>query len=324
MTSEPTKKNCTEKISGKHFYNVLYLSKRKGMDIIMGSLLNRLLIMLNDSDPKSTDYHITFTLLMNFYLLSTLSIGEVAKLCTVSKSTISKFIRNIGYEDYADFKSAAPFKENKFGFDLNYNQNIAEYIESNGLEHYINILYNDLISAKSSIDMSKIEALAKDLLAYQKVISFGLLFSEIGAIDLQWKLAYNGKFIITNMSDIKQKDLLDRATEDTLIIIYSNSGSYIQKYQLSEFQEPKDFSHLKAKLVLITSNKKMTNYPGIDLCICYGHTSSVQTHSILYPLINDMIVMKYREFIRKKSRNKNLLFLVSKMRTFKGISKIML
>ena len=98
----------------------------------------------------------------------------------------------------------------------------------------------------------------------------------------------------------------------------------ILEHHYNEFQEPKDFSHLKAKLVLITSNKKMTNYPGIDLCICYGHTSSVQTHSILYPLINDMIVMKYREFIRKKSRNKNLLFLVSKMRTFKGISKIML
>lgn len=268
----------------------------------MGSLLNRLLIMLNDSDPKSTDYHITFTLLMNFYSLSTLSIGEVASLCTVSKSTISKFIRNIGYEDYADFKSAAPFEENKFGFNLNYNQNIAEYIETNGLDRYIDVLQDDLTLARSSIDMSKIEELAKDLIRYQKVASFGLLFSEIGAIDLQWKLAYNGKFVITTMSDVKQRDFINYASEDTLIIIYSNSGSYMQKYQLSEFQEPKDFSHIKSKIVLITSNSKMMNHPGVDLCLCYGHTSAVQTHSVLYPLINDMIVMKYRELTREKKQ----------------------
>ena len=46
----------------------------------MGNLLNRLLIMLNDNDLDSTNYHIAMTLLMNFYLLSELSIGEVAIL----------------------------------------------------------------------------------------------------------------------------------------------------------------------------------------------------------------------------------------------------
>lgn len=266
----------------------------------MGSLLNRLLIMLNDSDPQSTDYYIAMTLLLNYNLIGTSSIGKIATLCAASKSAISKFVRRIGYEDYASFKAAAPFEENKFGFVLNYNQNIAEYIEQNGLEHYAKAIQRDIQYTLQSVDMGKIEQLAHDLVHYKKVAAFGLLFSELGAIDLQEKLAYNNKFIITKMSDVKQNRLLDTAGEDTLIIIYSNSGSYMLRYQLSEFQEEKDFSNVKAKIVLITSNKKMESHPDIDLCISFGHTTSVQTHANLYPFVNDIIVMKYRELIRKK------------------------
>ena len=69
------------------------------------------------------------------------------------------------------------------------------------------------------------------------------------------KLAYNGKFLITNLDDVKQDTFIRRADEETLIIIYSNSGFYLKKYQLSEFQEEKDYSRTKAKIVLITGNE---------------------------------------------------------------------
>lgn len=266
----------------------------------MGILLNRLLIILNDSDPKSTDYHIAFTLLSNFYFICEMSIGEVADLCTVSKSTISKFIRKLNFEDYAEFKAAAPFVENRSGFKLNYNQNIAEYIERNGMVSYIDIILNDISSCKKNIDMEKVKELASYLAGYKKVASFGLLFSELGAMDLQAKLAYNGKFIITNLNDVKQDDFINSAGEDTLIIIYSNSGSYIQRYMLSEFQTQKDYSKIKAKIVLITGNAKMGNHPDVDLCISFTHKSIVQTHSIIYPLINDIIIMEYRKLTRKR------------------------
>ena len=55
----------------------------------MGILYNRLLITLNDSDPDSTDYHIALVMLQRMTSLSSLSIQELARLCNVSKSTIS-------------------------------------------------------------------------------------------------------------------------------------------------------------------------------------------------------------------------------------------
>ncbi len=265
----------------------------------MGILLNRLLIMLNDSDPKSTEYHIAFTLLMNFYSLYDISINQVAEQCNVSKSTISKFIRNIDFEDYASFRAAATFKENKYGFSLNYNQNIAEYIEENGMDSYLDIIHNDIEECKQSIDMNKIDELAKDLIKYKKVASFGLLFSEIAALDLQTKLAYNGKFIITNLNDVKQDEFIHNAKEDTLIIIFSNSGSYMKKYQMSEFQITKNFLNTKAKIILITSNKEMEEFKNVDLCISFNNTSNVQTHSNIFQIINDYITLRYRQLTRK-------------------------
>lgn len=267
----------------------------------MGILLNRLLVMLNDSDLETTEYHIAFTLLMNFYSLHHMTINEVAKICNVSKSTISKFIRDIDFEDYASFRAASTFKENKQGFKLNYNQNIAEYIERDGMNSYLDIIHKDIEELKRTLDLDKIEELAKMLIEYKKVASFGLLFSENAALDLQTKLAYSGKFIITNLNDVKQDKFIREAKEDTLIIIFSNSGGYMKKYQLSEFQLEKIFSDIKAKIVLITSNKEMEKFSKVDLCIYFNHASSVQTHSFIFQLINDYITIKYRELKRENN-----------------------
>ena len=56
----------------------------------MGILYDRLLILLNESSSDSTFYHIALAMLQNMELLHSLAINEVADLCRVSKSTISK------------------------------------------------------------------------------------------------------------------------------------------------------------------------------------------------------------------------------------------
>lgn len=265
----------------------------------MGNLLNKLLIMLNDNDLYSTNYHISKKLLLNFYLLQNMSINDVAKLCNVSKSKISKFIRLLDFENYNEFRAAAFFKENRYGFDLNYNQNIAEFIEKNGYKKYLDIIRDDILLVENLLNNFNIDELVNDLINFEKIAAFGLLFSEIGALDLQMKLAYNGKFIFTNLDDIKQDVFIKNSDEKTLIIIYSNSGEYLKKYQLSEFLDNKDYSKVKSKIVLITGNREMLNYKFIDNCILYEKKSNVQTHSIIFPLINDIIINRYRIKISK-------------------------
>ena len=48
------------------------------------------------------------------------------------------------------------------------------------------------------------------------------------------------------------------------------------------------------KAFLITGNEEMKNDPSVDNCIVFHHTSEIQSHSILYPLLNDKIINIYR------------------------------
>ena len=70
----------------------------------MGILLVRLIDVINEYSEDSTFYSIAYTMLLNFDNLQNLSINDVANLCHVSKSTISKFVRSLNFEDYSDFK----------------------------------------------------------------------------------------------------------------------------------------------------------------------------------------------------------------------------
>ncbi len=70
----------------------------------MGPLIIRLLTVLNNETTSSTYYHIAQTLLNNYSIIDKSSISDIATLCTVSKSTISKFARSIGFEDYYELK----------------------------------------------------------------------------------------------------------------------------------------------------------------------------------------------------------------------------
>ena len=46
----------------------------------------------------------------------------------------------------------------------------------------------------------------------------------------------------------------------------------------------------------INDDIMMVNHPDVDICLVYQHLSKLQTHSYIYPLINDLIVAEYRSF----------------------------
>ena len=212
----------------------------------MGILLVRLIDVINEYSEDSTFYSIAYTMLLNFDNLQNLSINDVANLCHVSKSTISKFVRSLNFEDYSDFKAEAYFKENRFNSDYNYVANIQQYIANQDANTYIDKVIQDIEIIKN-IDMTVIRKIAQIIYQYPKVTAFGTLFSQLGALDLQYKLAYNHKFIMSYVNDVKQDEYLKNNSEQGVVIIYSNSGNYLNKYQLSSFDEKKKYDYKNKK-----------------------------------------------------------------------------
>lgn len=267
----------------------------------MNILLNRLLTILNNEDLKSTNYHIATKFLENIRELQHISINEASNICNVSKSTVSKFVREIGFEDYMDFKLTAIAIEEESKYDLDNSITSTEYIESAGIKSYTDTLKEDIELLKNTIDMKKIDELAMELIKYNKVATFGSIYSETAAIDLQYKLAYMKKVVYTSINDIEQDEYIKQAGDDTLIIIFTNSGRYITEYPLIEGRPEKTiFDDTKAKIVAITANKNLRNDNRVDLVIDFQYSSMVQNHVIMYQIISDIIALRYKSFLVKK------------------------
>lgn len=270
----------------------------------MGILYTRLLIVLNDRDLHSTDYHIALVMLQNMQRLAELSIQELAGLGNVSKSTISKFIRELGYEDFADFRNAAIFEDNKYHNSFNFVQDVMGFLEEHPTDSYFLEVLRDMQESYASLDWAAVDRLVADLAQHERVAAFGMMFSETAALDLQIKLGYNGKFIFTSMSDRKQMEFLRQADENTLILVFSDSGDYLNRYRnIRDFVRKSDFDDTKGKVVLITSNPEAAQDPRVAYSVLYRRTGTLHTHRMVYQLLTDLVAYRYRVYLKEHSES---------------------
>ena len=259
-------------------------------------LYNRLITALNEKKPDSTEFYIAKMMIWNLWELPRMSISDVAKMCAVSKSTISKFVRDIGFEDYLDFKLEAVRQGEKEIYNSNGKCNITDYIRGHGIWEYEKILSEDIRSVLFGIEEDQLKRLAVDLHEYKHLAAFGISYSESAAINLQHKMHYYHKFLYTTMNDRQQENYIESADEETLIFIFSNSGKYITEYQNREGRPPKySFDKTKAKIVLVTSNEQMLVDKRVDECVLFRYADCVQNHPILYQVFIERLLYSYEE-----------------------------
>ncbi len=270
----------------------------------MGILSTRLLIILNEEETDSTYYHIALTMLEHMDELEDLSITQLAALCAVSKSTLSKFIRFIGYEDYSEFRYDLPNRYVHEAYSGNYVNNVMGYMDEHGPEAMIGAVEEDIRALYETLDWDTVDRLVEDIDSHSRIGVFGMMFSESAALDFQTKLAHNHKFVVTNLSGIKQERFIRQAGSDTLLILFSNSGEYLDHYgNLDGFHGPGLFDSTEAKVVLITANEAMREDPRVAYCLTYPRTHEVCTHRVIYSILTDLITWRYHTRLVSKNRN---------------------
>ncbi|MGM9959778.1 MAG: MurR/RpiR family transcriptional regulator [Allobaculum sp.] len=271
----------------------------------MNVLCMRLLLFLSEEPYGSANFAIAQRILDHIDEIEKRSIQDLADLCGVSKSMISKFVRNLGFEDYKDFRMASPFQDNKYGNEINYVHNVLGYLSNHSYQDYVNTINLDLMKAVMAIDLFTIDRLVDDLACHKNVFAFGYMFSQRTAEDLQTKLGYVKKFIITSSLDLRQEELISQARPEDLIIIFSDSGQYMRHYYESnmiEFDYRSAIETTPAKVVLITNNKEAAKMDYVDYAITYPRSSNLITHRYIYQLVTDLIVDRYyhRVYLQNK------------------------
>ena len=75
----------------------------------MKKLRHALYAVLNASEPDSSDYRIANYLIENIYKMQRFGIQDVADACFVSKSSVSRFCRRIGYADFLSMSQSIKY-----------------------------------------------------------------------------------------------------------------------------------------------------------------------------------------------------------------------
>lgn len=262
----------------------------------------RLINLRNHSEAHSTDSYIAEILLNHIDEIDSMSIDKVAELCDVSKATLSKFVKKLGFDDYKEFREISR-KENVRSGYYGYEDKLPmwRYIAKDGWEKYMSILQEDIRIFSDSIDQNSLQQLGKALYEYKEVAAFGSVYSQTVAMDFMYRMVDEGKYIRTYTDDIKQEEYLKNMGEDALVIIFSNSGQFLYGDGMKMQGRFKTYlKEKRGKIALITSNREAAEDTIVQYPILYQFASNVHSHTLIERLVMERIISEYLKY--KESR----------------------
>lgn len=84
--------------------------------------------------------------------------------------------------------------------------------------------------------------------------------------------------------------------ENTLVIIFSNSGQYLYGDGMRKLGYFKSYlKRTKGEIALITSNAEAAMDPIVKYPILYGFSTNVHSHMLLERLIMELIISEYKK-----------------------------
>lgn len=220
--------------------------------------------------------------------LQGLGIKEMAKKCNVAVSSISRFCKEIGLNDFVELKELIA--------SLNFYFQKQSYspLLSQRIEDYSYIINKSINMVKQSIDLHQIIKLCHDLNSFQNIAAFGLLKAESVAINLQTDLLMLGKQIYTNISYLQQIEYILNAKEEDLIIIFSYTGSYFDYPSLRALTKKLN----APKIWMISSNQD--TYPSfINELITFNSPQDQASHPYQLQFIGSLITQEYARMFKR-------------------------
>ncbi|MGL5616489.1 MAG: MurR/RpiR family transcriptional regulator [Sarcina sp.] len=217
-------------------------------------LINKINEILNTSYANDTYQSIGKYIKDNINEIPNMSIEEIAKSCFVSKSMITKFTKNLGFESFKDFKYEC--EEHALAIEqmpnLNYKsdnlrENVVEMMDS---------ITNAFRNAANEIDYKLLEVFIEDIKKCSSVIAVGDGSSKNVCESLQFYFDYIKKPVYIADVDFKR----DIDIEDSAIIILISANGNMINYNKRTVRK---VNELKQKKWLITCNDEVKDIENI-------------------------------------------------------------
>ncbi len=231
------------------------------------NLLTSLLAILNKNDEKDTEYIIAEYIITHLREMADISIYKVAEDCYLSRSSVQRFVKEIGYESYTQMK-----------------QNIAEVIEheeallnytdhtgySEHLLESIREMNEDIVKTARA---PKFLQLLDHFISARSIVLLTAEDSAHACRLLQQQILATGKLIRIVSSASKNLSLLESLTENDLLIVCSVTGNFALAVN-------NQLRPIRAKKCLITLNRTTAFSDNYGLIYYIGNELKPSSNSI--------------------------------------------
>lgn len=229
-------------------------------------LLSALFSIVNDERvANETNRVIADYLLKNLNKLGKLTIYDVAEECFVSRSSIHRFLKQIGINQFSRLGQYVNDSQ------LHY-QAYFDYANRDNFNDYVKVMMTNMMEDISKVSDDKpIKELVEMIHNYERVVILIADTSSSPAKHFQEELVAIGKFIYVYTGSKVSDDSLLRLNKNDLLITCSVTGNYA-------FAVTKDLERINATKVLITLNHSEEFKDHYDKIIYMGEQIYIRNH----------------------------------------------
>ena len=205
-----------------------------------------------------------------------LTTGYLAKQCNVSKASISRFCRDVGFEDFYTFKYMIKnyYPHNTLSKKYSFINN-----SSTVYDDFMRELTVSLDSFKMKYDQKVLDQLIEDLHTYKNIVMMGHQQSFAMALTLQNDLGSAFcKYAHVCGEPAMQAKYFEKATSDDLFVVFSATGKFFNNTLIKQKLHRKEN---EPRIYLITINPDV-NFSFVYQTICLANGYNYPSMILMY------------------------------------------
>ena len=256
-------------------------------------IIKQLQIIVNSENEDSTYTTIARVILENLQKsIDEITILQLADLCYTSPSTISRFVKNLGFSSFNEFKIKCIERKN-LGVEILLDNVKNIKFDSKNDKEVLNRLVDSInISLKEFIDkldLSEVDKLIDMIHEYEDVYFFGFHLSGYFMQHLQYNLFSLGKYVKFISQEISQEKVANESGENRLSVIFSVDGNFLRQKSQLFFSLKKNGS----KIILVTQNPALKMATQCDYVIYLGNYKSATEGRYKLHLFTEILINRY-------------------------------
>jgi len=248
------------------------------------------LVIFRDAQPAgSTNASICSALLSNLDAIRSMTIDEAAERCFTSPASLSRMVRAMGYQGYADFRTQLDRDTRDYFFANRVMPRIPDQSFHPG-EEYFNQLETLLHTFRAELDLEIFPEIAAQMAASRRVAIYVGPVQEAAAVQLQVDLAMGGVDSALRRTPADQAADLALLDSRCFVILAYQSGTasgLTFTELLSAIREK------GARLLLLAPEGAQLPTGSADYLLRFPSTGTAMDH-FLYQIFFSLLTLTYR------------------------------